>query len=118
VNERKLRVVDGDVVYDFGRTPESVPQRARRLLQEAQVLACEEVELLRNTLSESVRQAEAIRDGGEIFPIGVREQARRLAEDLPLIVATLQALSERHLMDVTREPVPPVWRGSDPKPAG
>jgi hypothetical protein len=113
VNDRKLRVVDGDVVYDLGRTPETVPQRARRLMQEAQVLACEEVEMLRRTLADSVRQAEAIRDGGEIFPIGVREQARQLADSLPTIIQTLQALSERRLREVTHEPVPPVWRGSE-----
>jgi hypothetical protein len=112
VSERKLRVIDGDVVYDFGRTPESVPARARRLMQEAQVLACEEVEELRRTLKESLERAEAIRDGGDIFPIGVREQARQLAESLPNVIQTLQALSERRLREVTGEPIPPVWRGS------
>ncbi|HEY8618246.1 hypothetical protein [Phenylobacterium sp.] len=111
MTERKLRVVDGDVVYDLGRRPESVPERARRLMHEAQVLACEEVEQLRASLGESLRQAEAIRDGGDIFPVGVREQARQLAEALPLAMQTLQALSERRLREITGAPVPPVWRG-------
>lgn len=102
------------MVYDFGRAPESVPERARRLMQEAQVLACEEVEMLRQSLADSMQRAEAIRDGGEIFPIGVREQARQLADNLPNVMQTLQALSERHLREITHEPVPPVWRGSEP----
>jgi hypothetical protein len=39
--------------------------------------------------------ATAIRDGGEIFPVGVREQARQVAANLPPIIDTLQALTER-----------------------
>lgn len=110
MNDRKLRLVEANGVYDLGRKPETVPERARRLQQEAQVLACEEVEMLRLMLGEAVAKAEAIRDGGEIFPVGVREQARQLADALPLTMQTLQALSERRLRDVAGGPAPPVWR--------
>jgi len=110
VSERKLRLVGDSEIYDLGKPHETAPERARRLLQEAQILAVEEVEALRNTLTEAIARAEAIRDGGEIFPIGVREQARQLASGLPLVAQTLQALSERHLREVTGAPAPPVWR--------
>jgi hypothetical protein len=110
VSERKLRLVDDNGIYDLGKPHETVPERARRLLQEAQILAAEEVEGLRNTLAEAITRAEAIRDGGEIFPIGVREQARQLASSLPLVAQTMQALSERRLREVTGAPAPPVWR--------
>jgi len=110
VDERKLRLVENDGVYELGRRPETVPERVRRLQQEAQILACEEVEALRLILGEAVAKAEAIRDGGDIFPVGVREQARQLAAALPLTMQTLQALSERRLRQVTGEPAPPVWR--------
>lgn len=110
MNERKLRLVENNGVYELGRKPETVPERVRRLQAEAQVLACEEVEMLRLILGEAVAKAEAIRDGGEAFPVGVREQARQLADALPLTMQTLQALSERHLRQVTGGPAPPVWR--------
>jgi hypothetical protein len=110
VNERKLRLVGNDGVYELGRKPETVPERVRRLQQEAQILACEEVEALRLILGEALAKAEAIRDGGDIFPVGVREQARQVAAGLPLTMQTLQALSERRLRAVTGGPAPPVWR--------
>lgn len=113
MDERKLRLVENDGVYELGRKPETIPDRVRRLQQEAQVLACEEVEALRLILAEAVAKAEAVRDGGDIFPVGVREQARQLAASLPLTMQTLQALSERRLREVTGAPAPPVWRSGD-----
>jgi hypothetical protein len=112
MKEPHLRVVDEGQVYDLGKKPESVPERARRLHLEAQILAAEEVEELRRGLGAAVERAEKIAEGGEIFPVGVREQARQLAASLPLTMQTLQALSERHMREVTGEPVAPVWRES------
>lgn len=65
---------------------------------------------MRLTLATAQRQAEAIRDGGEIFPVGVREQARQLAAMLPLTMQTLQALTDRHVSQVIGGPTPPVWK--------
>jgi hypothetical protein len=106
----KLRLVGGAETYELGRDPENVPSRARRLHKESQILAAEEVHQLGLTLTSAQEQAEAIRDGGEIFPVGVREQARQLAGSLPLMIQTLQSLSERHLRQVIGGPVPPIWR--------
>jgi hypothetical protein len=109
VTERTLTLVDEAGVYHLNRKPETVNERVRRLQREAKVLACEEVEILRRTLAQAVGQAEAIRDGGDAFPVGVREQARRLAADLPLTMQTLQAISERTLADLDDAPAPPFW---------
>lgn len=116
MKEPHLRIVHRDDIYDLGRKPESVAERARRLHVEAQILACEEVEELRNVLSAVVERAERIRDGGEIFPVGVREQARQLVSALPQAMQTLQALSERHVREVTKAPVPPIWREATERP--
>ena len=110
MTERVLKLVEPGV-YDLGRKPESLRERVRRIQMEAQVLAVEEVEELRRTLAHAVEQAEAIASGGDVFPVGVREQARRLAAELPPLSQNLQALSERHLRSVIGGPVPPVWEG-------
>lgn len=110
MTDRTLRVVDGGQIYELGRTPETLTERVRRMQREAQLLACEEVDILRTTLATAVEQAEAIRDGGEVFPVGVREEARQLADSLPLVMQTLQSLSERYVREVSGEPMPPVWK--------
>lgn len=109
MTDRTLRVVDSGQIYELGRKPETLTERVRRMQREAQILACEEVDMLRTTLAQAVEQAEAIRDGGGVFPVGVREEARQLIEALPLVMQNLQSLSERHLRDVSGEPMPPVW---------
>jgi hypothetical protein len=108
--QSKLRLVNPGDVYEIGRKPETLAERVRRMHGEAQVLACEEVDQLRATLQLAVAQAEAIRDCPDLFPSGVREQARCLAESLPQVMQTLQALSERRLREVSLEPAPPVWK--------
>jgi len=54
--------------------------------------------------------ATAIRDGGEIFPVGVREQARQVAANLPPIIDTLQALTERSAGGLGRTLSKPMFR--------
>jgi hypothetical protein len=110
VTDRTLRVVDTGQIYELGRKPETLTERVRRMQREAQILACEEVDMLRATLIQAVEQAEAIRDGGDVFPVGVREEARQLVDALPLVMQNLQSLSERSLRDVSGAPMPPVWK--------
>lgn len=111
MSERNLRLVGREPPpYEVGRQPESLSDRARRLHVEAQLLACEEIDRLRQTLSEAATQAVAIRDGGEIFPVGVREQARQLANNLPLLIDTLQALSERRVNELSRGAPNPLFK--------
>ncbi|NEX93825.1 hypothetical protein [Caulobacter sp. 17J65-9] len=71
---------------------ESPAQRIKRLQAEAQSLAREHVGLLQNLLKELAVVAEEIADGGDAYPVGAREIARRLAEDVPRTGQTLQAV--------------------------
>jgi hypothetical protein len=82
-------------VYDLGRGPETTGQRVRRLQSEARMLAREQVEgLARDFEALAVRAAE-IAEGGDAYPIGVREQASRIAADLPQKAQGLMAIMER-----------------------
>lgn len=111
MSERNLRLVSRDApAYEIGRPPESLADRARRLHVEAQLLACEEVDRLRQTLKEAVAQATEIRDGGDIFAVGIREQARQLAANLPSLIDTLQALSERRVSELARGTPNPLFK--------
>jgi hypothetical protein len=109
VKEKERRSPQGADIYELGRTPETLEERARRMHREAQILAVEEVESFAQVLSAVVEKAEKIRDGGDLFPVGVREQARQVGAMLPQVILTLQSLSERHLREVTGAPMPPVW---------
>ena len=55
--------------------------RASRLLAEAREAAGEQVRVLEQALAGVAEIAQQIADGGEVYPVGVREICRRLAED-------------------------------------
>lgn len=78
--------------YALGRKPETVAERVRRLQEEARLLAREEIEALELGLQEAARRAGDIAAGGDAYPVGAREIARQLAEDLPLKAASLKLL--------------------------
>ena len=82
-------------VYDLGRGPESVTERLRRLQQEARMLAREQVEALVRDLDALALRAADIGDGGEAYPVGVREMALRIATDLPQKGEGLMAILNR-----------------------
>ena len=86
-------------VYDLGRGPEPVAQRVRRLQSEARMLAREQVEILSRDLEALAARAAEIADGGDAYPVGVREMASRLAEDLPHRAQGLMSLIERASKD-------------------
>ncbi|HEY9218661.1 MAG TPA: hypothetical protein VIO94_11465 [Phenylobacterium sp.] len=89
----------------------SLQARVQALQTQARELAALEVDALTATLHTALAQAREIIAGGEAFPVGVREQARRLTEELPAAAATLQGLMERAQADGGRSgPVGPVWR--------
>ena len=86
------------IVPDISPRPanaDSLSDRIRRLREEARGLAHEQVEQLQQTLFEAARLAAEIAEGGDVFPVGVREIARRLAEDTPHQAMTLGVLVER-----------------------
>jgi hypothetical protein len=72
--------------------PETTAARIRRLQAEAQTLAREEVTSLERRIGELAQAARQIAEGGDAYPIGAREVARRLAEELPRQAGVLEAL--------------------------
>jgi hypothetical protein len=82
-------------VYDFGRGPDTVADRVKRLQEEAKLLAREEVEAFENQIIATAATAQSIATGGDAYPVGVRAMAEQLAEELMLRVQSLKAIMER-----------------------
>lgn len=81
-------------VYYLSRR-ETSAERARRLQAEAQVMARHHVELLEHCLLRTAEVAREVAEGGEAYPLSVRELASRLSEDLPERLLMLRALMDR-----------------------
>ena len=92
-----LRVVSSPEaeVYDLMRAPETTAERVKRLQAEARALALEQVEALEEVLLKAADMAREIADGGDAYPVGVREVAGRLAEDCKSHGATIHLLAGR-----------------------
>lgn len=75
--------------------PETVAQRVRRLQAEAKALARDHVKALTAAMVSLEELAAEIAEGGDAYPNGVRDVARRLAEDLDSRVQTLDAIVAR-----------------------
>lgn len=87
--------VVADNVAPEGRG-ETIADRIRRLQTEARGLAREHIVALQTALVSVERMAAEIAEGGEAYPPGVRDIARRLAEDCEARVQTLEAISKRN----------------------
>jgi hypothetical protein len=70
-------------------------ERIRRLQTEAEQLAREHIGVFTASLVQTQHIAEEIALGGEAYPAGVRDLARRLAEDSQAKAQTLEALLAR-----------------------
>lgn len=90
-----LRLVAESEVYDLMRGPQTTADRVKQLQAEARALAIEEVEALERILVEAAAKARDIASGGEAYPVGAREIASRLAEDLPAKAETIKAIVSR-----------------------
>lgn len=90
-----LRLVARSEVYDLMQPPATTAERVKRLQAEARALALEEVELLERLLLQAADRAREIAEGGEAYPVGARELASRLAEDLPMKAETIKAIVSR-----------------------
>jgi hypothetical protein len=75
--------------------PETVAERVRRLQAEARQLAKDHVKALAGAMVDLEQLAGEIAEGGDAYPPGVRDVARRLVEDLESRVQTLEAISAR-----------------------
>ena len=94
-NPTNLRLVAESEVYDLMRAPETTTERVKRLQMEARALAVEQVEELERRLNEAASLAREIASGGDAYPVGARELASRLAEDLPAKAETIKAIVSR-----------------------
>jgi hypothetical protein len=80
---------------DASAPVETVAQKVRRLQVEAASLAREQVLTLEHALAEVNRLSLEIADGGEAYPVGAREIARRLAEDAEASAKHLELILAR-----------------------
>jgi len=100
---KHLSVVPGDgksasepsEVYDFGRGPDTVADRVKRLQEEAKLLAREEIEAFENQIAATAAMADAIAKGGDAYPVGIRAMAEQMSEELPMRIQSLKAIMER-----------------------
>ena len=73
----------------------TVAERVRQLQLEAKGLARQHVLELERLLIEVEKMSAEIAEGGDAYPAGVRDIARRLAEDCEAKVQTLEAIVSR-----------------------
>lgn len=90
-----LRLVAESEVYDLMRGPQTTADRVKQLQAEARALAIEQVEALETILLEAAALADEIAKGGDAYPVGAREIASRLAEDLPARAETIKVIVAR-----------------------
>ena len=74
---------------------QTLAERIGRLQAEARHLAREQVSALEARLIETAVLADEIAHGGDAYPVGVRELARKLAEDTPRMAQTLGIIIAR-----------------------
>ncbi len=76
-------------------SPASLNERIQQLQAEAKGLAREHIALLGAGLLQTQQMAVQIADGGDAYPPGVREMARRISEDSAARAHTLEAIMAR-----------------------
>lgn len=77
------------------KTSESVSERVRRLQDEARSLAREHIAALDEAILRVEQLAQEIAEGGEAYPAGVRDIARRLSDDCDAKLMTMRAIAGR-----------------------
>src|SRR4051794_29274303 len=83
------------VTTEIITTGATIAQRVRRMQAEARDLAKDHVHAFTATLVEAELLAIEIAEGGDVYPPGVRDLARRLAEALDGRAQTLEAIIAR-----------------------
>jgi hypothetical protein len=87
-------VADNDLKTVLPKT-ETVAQRVQRLQAEARQLAKDHVKSFTAAMADLEVLAAEISEGGDAYGPGIRDIARRLAEDLEARVQTVEAISAR-----------------------
>lgn len=80
-----------------GKSPQSenISERVRRLQAEARAMAHEHILELGKALEEVHRLAEEISEGGDAYPVGVREMSRRLIDESDSRLQSIGAILHR-----------------------
>ena len=73
----------------------TISQRVQRLQAEAKSLAAEHVVTLLMNMNQVQHLAYDIANGGDAYPAGIRDIARRLVEDMDQKAMTVQAIAGR-----------------------
>jgi hypothetical protein len=74
---------------------ETLSERVRRLQAEARDLARDHIRALSAAMQGVEQMAAEIAEGGDAYPPGVRDLARRFVEDIEARVQTLEAITAR-----------------------
>jgi hypothetical protein len=82
-------------VVGLGRGPDSAAWRIQQLQHEARGMAREQIEAFARDLSALASRSAEIAGGGEAYPVGARELASRLAQELPPKAQLLRTLLSR-----------------------
>jgi hypothetical protein len=88
-------VADNDLKTITAPKTETVSERVRRLQAEAKQLAKDHIKSMIRQIAELEVVAAEVAEGGEAYPPGVRDIARRLVEDCDSRVQTLEAIVAR-----------------------
>ena len=75
--------------------PDTVAERVRGLQAEAKSLAKDHIHAFTAAIAEVEQMAREIAEGGEAYPAGVRDLARRFVDDCDARVQTLEAITAR-----------------------
>jgi hypothetical protein len=75
---------------------DNVADRVKRLQAEAKQLARDHIKALTAAIEQVELMAAEVSDGGDAYPPGVRDVARRLVEDMGARAQTLEAIVARN----------------------
>ena len=75
---------------------ESPSNRAKRLMAEARAAAIEHVTSLEGAMEAVASLAADVADGGDAYPVGVRELARQLSDETYSRLQTLNAILSKN----------------------
>jgi len=92
-----LSVVATNDLKSIQPKTETVAERVRRLQAEAKELARDHIRALSEAMLGVEQMAAEIAEGGDAYPPGVRDLARRFVEDVEARVQTLEAITARTL---------------------
>lgn len=100
VNHEKVTAlaphVAAQVTYlDDDMPRETRTQKVRRLQAEAKALAREQLTDFESLLEAASRMALEIAEGGDVYSVGAREICRRMADELPRTIQTLQVVTRK-----------------------